>query len=148
MKSKYSALLVLICTLFGTANKCWSQQIKASDSTGCAPFYNIQFTGIPGATNVNWNFGDGGSAGILNPTHTFSTPGNFTVTFTAIVAGSPVTQTIPIKVYGKPTPKFITNSPQKGCAPLTVTFTDQSIGGGGSAIVGWSWAFGDGGVNT
>ncbi|HNO70619.1 MAG TPA: PKD domain-containing protein, partial [Bacteroidia bacterium] len=146
MKSKYiKPFVVLLFVFIATIHNGWSQQIKASDSTGCAPFVGIIFTGIPGATNVNWNFGDGSSSGILNPTHTFGTPGNYTVTFTS---SNFATQTIPIKVYGKPAPKFVTNDPKKGCTPLVVKFQDQSIGGGGSQIVAWSWSFGDGGVNT
>ena len=149
MQHKYVTYFgVLIGMLLGTIKSGWSQQITASDSTGCAPFVGIVFTGITGATNVNWDFGDGGSSSLNIPTHTFSTPGNFTVKYTATVSGNPISQTIPVKVFGKPTPKFTTSDPLKGCAPLTVHFTDQSTGGGGSAIKVWHWAFGDGGVNT
>jgi subtilisin family serine protease/chitodextrinase len=36
-------------------------------------------------------------------------------------------------------------APPSGCAPLAVTFTDQSVGTG---ISGWSWTFGDGGTSA
>ncbi len=42
-----------------------------------------------------------------------------------------------------PTANF-TASPTSGCAPLTVTFTDQSTGD----IDSWSWDFGDGSTST
>jgi PKD repeat protein len=35
-------------------------------------------------------------------------------------------------------------TPTSGCAPLTVSFTDQSTGN----ITGWNWTFGDGGTST
>ncbi|MBD3163252.1 MAG: PKD domain-containing protein [Candidatus Eisenbacteria bacterium] len=37
-----------------------------------------------------------------------------------------------------------TGTPTSGCAPLTVTFTDQSTG----EIASWDWDFGDGGTST
>lgn len=136
---------VLLCAARGIG---WAQQITASDSTGCAPFVGVLFTGLPGASGINWDFGDASSSSLANPTHTFSSPGNYTVLYTATVSGNPVSQSIPIKVHGKPTPNFTAITPVKGCTPLPVQFSDQSTGGGGSTIVGWSWAFGDGGVNT
>jgi PKD repeat protein len=57
----------------------------------------VQFTGIAGSTNISWDFNDGGVANILNPVHTFTAPGNYTVTYTATVNGSTVNQSIPIK---------------------------------------------------
>lgn len=139
--------LIVIYVVLGSVKNSWSQKITANDSTGCAPFLGILFTGIPGATGINWDFGDGTSSNLLNPTHTFNNPGSYTVKFTAIVSGTSVSQTIPIKVFGKPTPKFTTPDPKKGCAPLLIHFTDQSTGGGGSAIKNWKWSFGDGGVD-
>ena len=44
---------------------------------------------------------------------------------------------------GAPTADF-TASPTSGCAPLTVSFTDQSTGD----ITSWSWDFGDGNTST
>ncbi|HLZ54622.1 MAG TPA: PKD domain-containing protein, partial [Verrucomicrobiae bacterium] len=53
----------------------------ANPTNGQAPL-NVQFTdtsnGSP--TSWNWNFGDGTTSTAQNPSHTFSSPGNFTVT--------------------------------------------------------------------
>jgi gliding motility-associated-like protein len=125
-----------------------AQTITASDSVGCAPMVGVQFTGISGSTNISWNFNDGGVANILNPVHTFSSPGTYNVTYSATVNGSTVNEGITIKVFGKPTPKFTTSSAVKGCVPLLINFTNQSTGSGGSPIVEYSWAFGDGGVSN
>jgi serine protease len=46
---------------------------------------------------------------------------------------------------GTPAPVAqFTGSPTSGCAPLAVTFTDQSTGD----ITSWSWTFGDGGTSA
>src|SRR5476649_1315461 len=77
-------------------------QISASSQNGCAPF-GVTFTGVAGATNPLWNFGDGVTAPNNNPTHTFATVGNYTVTYTATGVSA---QTLTIGVHGKPTPSF------------------------------------------
>jgi formylglycine-generating enzyme required for sulfatase activity len=45
----------------------------------------VQFTdGSTGSpTSWSWNFGDGGTSGVQNPTHAYATSGTFTVTLTA-----------------------------------------------------------------
>jgi gliding motility-associated-like protein len=138
--------LVLLSCLFITPNL--SAQITATPQQGCAPLVGVQFTGVTGATGILWNFGDGTFANSNNPVHTFSLVGNYNVTYTATVSGSPVSQTILVKVFGKPTPNFTMSAPTNGCVPLAVTFTDHSTGGGGAAITAWQWNFGDGGVST
>lgn len=140
---KYLLFLFIAFSAFASA-----QQITASDSVGCAPMVGVQFNGIAGSTNISWDFNDGGFANILNPVHTFSSPGTYTVTYSATVNGSTVNQTIPIVVHGKPTPGFTTTSATSGCVPLTVSFQNQSVGSGGAAITSSSWAFGDGGVSN
>ena len=51
----------------------------ASQFAGCQPltidFYNFA---TPGAT-IDWTFGDGNSSSQLQPTHTFTEPGEYTV---------------------------------------------------------------------
>ncbi|MEO8761026.1 MAG: PKD domain-containing protein, partial [Bacteroidia bacterium] len=121
-------------------------QISSSVLSGCAPLVGVTFTATPGAVNPAWNFGDGATSSILNPTHTFSTPGNYTVTFTA---NSVSTQSLVIAVHGKPHPHFTTVSTvTAGCIPLSVSFASNSTGGGGTAITGYQWTFGDGGSST
>lgn len=124
-----------------------SQTITAVPNEGCAPLVGVQFTGLSGASNIQWAFGDGTFSNLNNPTHTYATAGNFTATYSATVGGSPVTQAVTIKVYGKPTPNFTVNV-GSGCVPLSVSFTDQSVNTGGSLAPQWQWSFGDGGVST
>lgn len=126
-----------------------SAQISASTTEGCAPLTNVLFShSYSGATNINWTFGDGASSNLAAPTHTFVLPNTYTVVFTATVGGSPVTQQLTITVHGLPQASFTINGITNGCVGLQVSFTDNSTGGGGSSISTWSWAYGDGGVNS
>ncbi|HEY1038975.1 MAG TPA: PKD domain-containing protein, partial [Bacteroidia bacterium] len=143
--AKFFIIAVILC-LF--AAKTTIAQISANPTQGCAPLVGVQFTGLAGATNIQWAFGDGTFANINNPVHTFSSAGTYNVVYTATVSGSPVNQSIQIKAFGKPVPNFVYSSPANGCAPLSVTFTDQSTGGGGAAVTNWQWSFGDGGISS
>ena len=112
-----------------------SAQITANPSSGCAPLVGVQFTGLSGASSIQWAFGDGTFSNINNPVHTYSNPATYTVTYNAIVSGSAVTQTITVNVFGKPSPSFTYSpSPASGCAPVTINFTDQSTGSGSASI--------------
>jgi len=103
---------------------------------------------MPGASNILWDFKDGNSSPVANPSNTFVNPGTYIVHYTATVGGSPVSMFDTIKVYSNPTALFTANPPTKGCYPLPVTFNNQSTGGGGTSIVTYSWTFGDGGLSN
>lgn len=62
----------------------------------CIVGQDIQFTGAETTTpsghtsqitSRSWNFGDGGSSTSANPTHTYTTPGNYSVTYTVTITG-------------------------------------------------------------
>ena len=138
-------------------------EIKASATTGNAPL-SISFTDISLNTPTSWlwSFGDGGSSTEQNPIHTYTSSGTYEVSLTVnnlfgddtdtlqtdIVILPPVTvfPTIPPTQSPGPGPSGpppianFTGSPQIGEAPLTVRFTDTSIGG----PTWWRWDFGDG----
>src|SRR5688572_19436789 len=137
--------LVLGLVLF--SNKGFSQ-IAATPTSGCAPLTGVNFTGIAGASGILWTFGDATSSGINNLTHTYISPGNYVVTYTAIVSSAPFTQTLMIRVFGKPTPQFSYTIPASHCAPMTVPFTDLSVGSGTTPITSWQWSYGDGGIGN
>lgn len=121
-----------------------SGQIDADPTEGCAPLIGVQFSSPANGTNINWNFGDGTSAITADPTHTYTQPGTYEVTYTATVNGSQVTDNLTITVNGNPNADFSSTLPVVGCVGLTVDFTDTSTGGGGSAIESREWSFGDG----
>ncbi len=91
-----------------------------------------------------WNFGDGNSTNstVKNPIHTYTADGLYSVTLTATNAGgsNTTTQTNYINVTTPVPIANFTGTPTIGPAPLTVTFTDQSL----NIPASWLWDFGDG----
>ncbi|HEY4797571.1 MAG TPA: PKD domain-containing protein, partial [Bacteroidia bacterium] len=97
-------------------------------------------TGIP--INLwNWDFNSDGviDATVQNPTFTFNTAGNYTVTLiVANTGGCRDTVSLPIKVYPPPVANFVgTNS---GCSPVCNQYTDSS-NANGSTITQYIWSF-------
>jgi len=145
---KFRIAIIGFCFLLAfTLEKGFAQSISALPSEACAPTPQIQFTGLAGASNILWTFGDGSFSAINNPTHSYSSPNNYVVTYTASVSGSPVTQTLSIKAHGKPTPNFSVNI-ASGCVGSSMSFHDMSAASGGTQTPQWQWSFGDGGVSS
>ena len=94
-------------------------------------------------TGWNWSFGDGSRSTEQYPVHTFRVNGTYNVTLTVNGPQGSDTFTYPncITVGPRPPLARIGADPQRAdYAPLTVTFTDTSMGN----ITGWLWNFGDG----
>ena len=116
-------------------------------TTGTAPL-NIQFTDTStGNINTyNWDFGDGTTSTQQNPTHTYNTPGTYTITETVTGLGGTNSQTQTNLItanYPAPIASFTTNA-TTGTAPLNIQFTDTSTGN----INTYNWDFGDGTTST
>ena len=149
---KYAVYLVVANSL-GASDFVYSPQLinvsapaptadfTATPSTGAAPL-NVQFTDKTGNNPFAWywNFGDGQISGAQNPSHTYTTAGNYTVTLTAqnSVGTSQKIMVIPVLSLSKPFSNF-TFAPAAGQAPLTVQFTDTST----NSPTSWSWTFTD-----
>ncbi len=99
-------------------------------TSGYAPL-SVQFTDLSkNVTGINWNFGDRITSIDQNPTHTYSTAGNYTVNLTVSNANGTDSKTATINVLEKskpilPVANFSTNI-TRGSAPLSVQFTDLS----------------------
>lgn len=121
----------------------------ANQTSGTAPLtilFTDTSTNVP--TSWSWNFGDGATSTENNPGHTYSTPGTYTVSLTAVnAAGSnTVTKTSLVTVTAAvvaPVANF-TAAPTSGVAPLSVTFTDTST----NTPTSWAWDFGEGNTST
>jgi PKD repeat protein len=99
----------------------------------------------------SWDFGDGETSSDPNPSHTYETPGSYTVTLTVSNAFGLDTETKADYITATPMPSDpgsefadFAGGPTTGPAPLTVSFTDRSTG----QPTSWSWFFGDAATST
>lgn len=118
--------------------------------SGCSPLivvFQDQSTGGP--ATWSWDFGNGNTSTIQNPTATYFTPGTYTVTLTVTnAAGSnTLTRSQYVTVYESPAADFTANN-TSGCFPLRVQFTDISSPGNGNTNTTWLWDFGNGTTST
>jgi PKD repeat protein len=120
----------------------------AIPTSGPAPLevvFSDMSTGYP--TGWHWDFGDGNTSGEQNPTHTYQGGGLYDVILTVSnEAGSDThAESGYISVTGLNAD--FTASPNRGEAPLTVNFTNQSSGYPYPPS-SWEWDFGDGNSST
>lgn len=89
---------------------------------------SVQFEGtIENADSYTWTFGDGYSSNALNPVHQYEIGGTYQVQLTAENECGPISVTETIVVSRPiPTVAFTTTDDRQGCAPLEVTFINQS----------------------
>ncbi|HEX2898359.1 MAG TPA: PKD domain-containing protein, partial [Bacteroidia bacterium] len=94
-----------------------------------------------GLSSYQWNFGDGNTSTVMNPNHTYSAPGTYTVCLigTSLCMSDTICQQVTVTCQPT-TAAFSTTVNQQ-----TATFTNGSSGGGNLL---YSWNFGDGGTST
>ncbi|MFN8395061.1 MAG: PKD domain-containing protein [Bacteroidia bacterium] len=100
------------------------------------------FAGQPtGLSSYHWTFGDGGTSTSPSPTHTYSSPGTYTVCLigTSGCMSDTVCQQVTVTCTAT-NASFSSSANQQ-----TVAFTNGSSGSGPLA---YSWDFGDGGGST
>jgi len=121
----------------------------ATNNLGSAPL-NVKFTdtsvGSGSTSTYLWNFGDGTTSAERNPTHTYRNVGQYTVALTVTNpcgATNSVLKEGYVSVGTTPVVDFV-GTPTDGKAPLTVQFTDRSLGNN----LTYLWNFGDGKTST
>ena len=97
--------------------------------------------------SYSWSFGDGGTATGIAPTHTYSSPGSFTVTLTVThTSGVSATATTKANIaYPSPTIKI--NGPYSGKPTLAIAFTSMITEPYDNSF-SYQWSFGDGSSAT
>jgi gliding motility-associated-like protein len=119
----------------------------ANDSTSCKVPFTVQFSDAsPSAATWLWDFGDGSPTSTTrNPSHTYTTLGNYSVTLTITLAGG-CSNTITKYQYIKisPTTVRISNAPIGGCIPFTYqpVAVIQSV----DSVISYSWNLGEAGA--
>lgn len=96
---------------------------------------------------IQWDFGDGGSAAGMAATHSFVSGGMYEVTATAGNGRETVSAMCSVQVIDAPTIVAIDASDTRFevCQPQEVAFTVRAEGEGSTT---YSWDFGDGGAGT
>jgi gliding motility-associated-like protein len=102
----------------------------------------VDFLNGTSGTNIyNWNFGDGSTSTVENPSHLYGVVGNYNVTLTATNPQTGCIDSIsqPVSVYESPTVGFNVSS-NAGCESVEVTFYDTI----NAPNTNLQWNFGDG----
>jgi PKD repeat protein len=74
--------------------------------------FNFTRVSVTNATSYKWNFGDGATATVQNPSHTYANPGNYTITLSALNScGTTYEFSVPVNV---PYYKALSNTPATG----------------------------------
>jgi len=123
-------------------------EFSLDQPNGC-PGLLVNFTDeTSGDTSVVswlWDFGDGNTSVVQNPSHAYANPGQYDVSLTVTNAlGCERTQMVrnAVSVSTPPTAGF-QPSDSIGCLPLAVSFTDQTQATS-AQIIDWQWSFGNG----
>jgi len=152
LKSKLVHLFLILAAMLISSSA--SPQVVADFTTlsvnaGCGSLV-VEFQDLStGAPNTwLWDFGNGNSSSLQNPTVIYANSGVFDVTLmtsNSFTNDSKFSNGL-IKVYDEPISEISINSPINGCMPLIVDFEDISLTN--SSIVNWQWDFGDGGASN
>ncbi|MBI1228398.1 MAG: PKD domain-containing protein [Bacteroidetes bacterium] len=112
--------------------------VPAASFTTAVNGADVTFTNTTSnATSYVWDFGDGGHSMEASPSYTYTADDVYTVTLTATneCGESVVTHTVVIATSAPQA--FFSAEPTTGCAPLTVTFTNESSAN--SETFAWSF---------
>ncbi|MCF8298524.1 MAG: PKD domain-containing protein [Saprospiraceae bacterium] len=113
-----------------------------SSSQSCGYPANVQATNTSTTSSgYTWDFGNGNSSGLNNPTINYNSPGSYDISLiSSNVFGCTDTATTQYTVYEKPVADFTIEN-NEGCEPLSVAITDKS-----QFATNYTWYMGDGNI--
>ncbi|MEI6853981.1 MAG: PKD domain-containing protein, partial [Bacteroidota bacterium] len=123
-------------TVIGTA-----PAVNFSNTSVCSG-HAVQFTNssVPAGNAWYWDFGDGQSSILQNPTHVYTSGNTYSVNLTVSSGGCSNSYSKPIIITQSPIAEFSSGSVCLGDSNL---FFDESLPAVGDTITSWSWDFGD-----
>jgi gliding motility-associated-like protein len=156
----YNTVGTFSVSLNATANGCTDPEVKnnyitvlplptvnfkADTTRSCSAPFTVNFTdSSSAATSWLWNFGDGNTSTLQNPSHTYILKGNYTVKLTVTNAnGCTNILTKAAYIVISPPIAAFSATPREGCIPLSVNFTNSSTSAIDN-ITAYHWDFGNG----
>ncbi|MCS3800028.1 PKD domain-containing protein [Niastella sp. OAS944] len=124
-------------------------KINTVRAGGCVPYTyqpTATATSIDGITGWLWDFGDGTTSTLENPTHVYNNTGKYNIKLTVTTTGgctATTTEIDGVKVGTPPATNFSIGATDV-CASSPVNFTDLTP----KPVDEWEWDFGDGGSSN
>ncbi|OBR40602.1 hypothetical protein A9200_15190, partial [Maribacter hydrothermalis] len=140
-------------TVLDSGNQSPVAIVTANPTSGTVPL-NVAFTGSnstdDGVLTYSWDFADGSTSNLADPTHTFTTSGVYNVTLTVTDTNN-VTDTESITITVNDVPNqlpvaIVSANPTSGTVPLNVAFTGSNSTDDG--VLTYSWDFADGSTSN
>ena len=132
-----------------TINAKPTASFTANNTIACSVPATVQFlNNSVGGVSYQWNFGNGNTSTLQNPTHTFTSFGNYTVALVVVGANGctdSLSKTDLVKI-GAPKISNIIRTPKEGCVPLNVNA--NAVVSSLQPISNYEWTFGDGGFSA
>ena len=164
MRQVFNQLILVVFVFFLVPTQLFAQPTSVdfvgSSLSGCSPLV-VSFTDLStgsgacdGTTTTGlcyrWSFGNGNTSTLQNPSTTYFTPGDYTVTLSIYNTTDTITETklMYITVFNGPTAGIGATGATDGCTPITVDFNDLSVPSPDTTIATWLWDFGDGVTST
>ena len=99
-------------------------------------------------TNYAWQFGDGATSIIQNPSHFYASPGAYFPKLKVTTQSGCMDSTLsplPVQIVKSPVADFSNSG--NGCAPLTVRY-NGILNDPDTSVISWNWNFANGNIST
>lgn len=126
----------------------WTTSAPAPTPGTATQFISSATPGNGSISDYSWNFGDGSTANVADPSHIFANPGSYAVTLTVTQTGGLTARTTAtVIVAARPTASFSWPTAQTLYPGTAISFTASATPGAG-AVTAYGWSFGDGTGST